>query len=198
VLQAWYPGAQGGEAIARVLFGEVNPSGRLPVTFPGSPFQLPAPGAPDGGSVTYHEGSDVGYRWFAKNQMSPLFPFGYGESYTSFRYSGLSVSGGETVRATFTVTNTGALQGIDTPQVYLTSGPGRRQQRLIGWQRVALRPGESRQVTVTADPRLLANWDEAARGWRIDAGDHAVALGKDAASLEMRASARLQGRSFRP
>ena len=198
VLQAWYPGAQGGEAIARVLFGEVNPSGRLPVTFPARAFQLPAPGAPDGGSVTYHEGSDVGYRWFAKNQMSPLFPFGYGESYTSFRYSGLSVSGGETVRATFTVTSTGALQGIDTPQVYLTSGPGRRQQRLIGWQRVALRPGESRQVTITADPRLLANWDEAARAWRIEPGDHAVALGKDAASLEMRASARLQGRSFRP
>ena len=190
-LEAWYPGAQGGEAIARVLYGEVNPSGRLPVTFPANLDQLPHPklpgeGAPEGFTVNYAEGSDVGYRWFAKTGHKPLFPFGYGLSYSGFRHDRLKVSGGRTLTVSFRVTNIGDRAGIDTPQVYLTSSPGRTQQRLIGWSRTALRPGESRQVTVTADRRLLADWDEKAHGWRLAGGTYRLFVGADAASPALR------------
>ncbi len=130
VVEAWYSGAQGGEAIAKVLFGEVNPSGRLPVTFPASEAQLPHPKLPGDGAkepfdVTYSEGSDVGYRWFARTKAAPLFPFGHGLSYTGFKYAGLKVTGGRTAVVSFTVTNTGQRAGIDTPQLYLTAGPAR-------------------------------------------------------------------------
>ncbi len=198
VVEAWYPGAQGGEAIARVLYGEVNPSGRLPVSFPASVFQLPNPSLPNGPTARYEEGSDVGYRWYARNGMTPLFPFGHGLSYTSFRYSNLDLSGGDTLKATFRVTNTGTREGIDTPQVYLVSSPTRRQQRLIGWSRVSLKPGESRQVSVTADPRLLGNWDEAARRWRVEAGDYRVALATDATALGPPVTASLKARILAP
>ena len=198
VIEAWYPGAQGGEAIARVLYGEVNPSGRLPVTFPASTFQLPNPGLPNGPVASYPEGSDVGYRGYAGSGLTPLFPFGRGLSYTSFRYGPLTLSGGDVLKASFTVTNTGSREGIDTPQVYLVSGAARRQQRLVGWSKVSLKPGETRQVTVTADPRLLANWDDGARRWRIEAGAYRVALGTDAASLSAPVTAQLKARTFAP
>ena len=112
----------------------------------------------------------------------PLFPFGHGLSYTRFRYSGLKVTGGRTLTVSFKVTNTGDRAGVDTPQVYLTRAPDRAQQRLLGWSRAALKPGESKLVTVTADRRLLADWDVHAHGWRLGGGDYRVFVGSDAAS----------------
>ena len=213
ILEAWYPGARGGEAIAKVLFGQVNPQGRLPMTFPASEAQLARPTLPGGDQavvegfgapnpkpfdVRYPEGSDIGYRGFAKSGDKPLYPFGYGLSYSAFRYSGLKVVGGKALSASFTVTNTGPRAGTDTPQLYLTAGPKRRQQRLIGWSKVALKPGESRQVTVAAPQRMLADWDVKAHGWRLDGGAYKVAVGPDAATAALTGSAMVQAASLKP
>jgi beta-glucosidase len=212
VVEAWYSGSRGGEAIARVLFGEVDPSGRLPVSFPQSEAQLPRPKLP-GEAVTeaadnsaqpkpfdvdYSEGSDVGYRWFARTGAKPQFPFGRGLSYTRFRYAAAKVVGGKTLSVSFTVTNTGSRAGIDTPQVYLAASPVRHQQRLIGWSRVALKPGESRTVTILAPPRLLADWDEAGHRWRIAGGAYRVFVGPDAATPALRGQAAVAARTLRP
>ncbi len=132
IVQAWYSGGKGGEAIARVLFGEVNPSGRLPLTWPVDESQLPRPAIPGWTEpanamvkVDYNiEGSDVGYRWFARQRLRPQYWFGHGLSYTSFGYQGLAVAGGKNVTATVTVTNTGAVAGKDVVQLYLTGTPG--------------------------------------------------------------------------
>ena len=205
VLEAWYPGGRGGQAIASVLTGRTNPSGRLPVTFPASVGQLPRPAIPGGnvaaGSTTpvpYAEGADVGYRWFARRQAKPLFPFGYGLTYTSFGYSDLSVAGGATVTATFTVRNTGTVAGADVPQIYLTARPGEPALRLLGWDKVQLAPGESRRVTVAADPRLLARFDESRHAWHVAAGVYRVAIGASSADLPLRASVTLAERVMKP
>lgn len=193
VLQAWYPGIGGGPAIASVLFGETNPGGRLPITFPASEDQLPRPKLdgsdwvvpytadhiPPGGDrlqADYDiEGSDVGYRWFARKGTKPLFPFGFGLSYTSFSTTGLAVKGRT---ATFTIANTGKRAGDDVAQLYLVSRAGQATRRLVGFQRVSLEPGANRQVTVTIDPRLLADWKDG--GWSMPAGDYGFALGRSA------------------
>jgi len=211
VVEAWYPGANGGETIAKVLYGEVDPAGRLPISFPASVDQLPHPvlpgsdqmvhGAQDATKpfdIDYSEGSDVGYKWYAKTGKTPLFPFGRGLSYTSFAYDHLMVKGGSTITASFRVKNTGKTAGIDTPQVYLSAEPGRTQQRLIGWSRVALKPGESRVVTVTADRRLLADWDDSAHGWKLAAGDFKVFAGPDAATQALTGDATVSGASLKP
>jgi beta-glucosidase len=206
VLAAWYPGARGGEAIANILFGDVNPSGRLPMTFPSATAQLPRPEIdgytlPQGEKfeVDYDiEGSDVGYRWFARQNLKPLFPFGFGLSYTSFAYANLTVTGGETLTVSFDVHNTGARAGADVPQIYLTNAAGDRRMRLVGWSKVALEAGATQRITVTADPRLLADFDAAARGWRLRDGTYAVALGTSAESLVLRGEARVSGRVLKP
>jgi beta-glucosidase len=215
VIEAWYPGIRGGEAIADVLFGDVNPSGRLPVTFPAQLQQLPRPvldgfgsWGPDSGmpersqppfDVDYTiEGADVGYRWFARRGFEPLFAFGYGLSYTNFAYSDLKVTGGDTLTATFTVTNTGARAGKDTPQVYLMARPGLATRRLIGWSTVELPPGGSQRVTITADARVLADWDIKAGDWRIPAGKCSVMLGMSATDAGLTASTRLRARRLPP
>ncbi|WP_332773744.1 beta-glucosidase family protein [Phenylobacterium sp.] len=219
LLQAWYPGVRGGEAIARVLTGEVNPSGRLPISFPRSTDDLVRPqipgmifGPPVEGktiptsfpgvqqhkgrfSVEHPEGADVGYRWFARAGKPTAFPFGFGLSYSRFGYSDLTVEGGDTVTVSFDVTNTGDRAGTDTPQVYATVAGG---PRLIGWSRVALQPGETRRVTVTADPRLLASYDVSLPGWGIAAGKVEVAVGTSAETMTLRGEARLAARTLKP
>jgi beta-glucosidase len=203
VLEAWYPGARGGEAIANVLFGAVNPSGRLPITFPKAEAQLPRPVVPGRDvaerapiDVDYPEGADLGYRWFEAKGETPLFPFGYGLSYTDFRYANLAVTGGKALTARFSVTNAGARAGASVAQVY-ASPPG-GVKRLIGWKRVALKPGETRTVSVAADPRLLAAFDEKAHDWTLAAGTYRVEVGANVADTALRGSARLSARRLAP
>src|SRR5690606_3625477 len=151
IVQAWYPGQAGAQAIAEILAGTVSPSGRLPITFPASLGQAPRPelpglGSPWGSSVTieYNEGAEVGYRWFALQNERPLYAFGHGLAYTTFDYDDLQLEGGETITASFTVTNVGERKGADVPQLYLTEAAGDKRMRLLGFERVELEPGESR------------------------------------------------------
>jgi beta-glucosidase len=206
VVEAWYPGARGGDVIADILFGDINPSGRLPVTFPASAAQLPRPeipgfGAKDGTEfdVDYRiEGADVGYRWYARKTLKPLFSFGFGLSYTRFDYSNLKVDGGDVLGIDFDVRNSGKTAGQDVPQVYLTDAAGKARMRLIGWQRVDVKPGETVHVSLKTDPRLLADFDEAAHGWRIDGGRYQVALGTSATDLKLRGAAELKPAKVKP
>lgn len=205
IVQAWYPGQAGAQAIAEILSGSVNPSGRLPITFPADLAQTPRPelsglGTPWGTPVTirYDEGAEVGYRWYAQKDRKPLYAFGHGLSYTTFDYKDVKVTGGETITATFAVTNTGQRAGADVPQVYLTDAAGERRMRLLGFERVILKPGESKTITLKADPRLLARF-EGKNGlgqWRIAAGTYRVGLGKSAGELISTAEAPLTERIF--
>jgi beta-glucosidase len=198
VLEAWYPGARGGEAIAAILFGKANPSGRLPVTFPASEAQLPRPVLP--GSTTIEadffgnskpgatldvdydvEGADVGYRWFARKGEAPLFAFGHGLSYTSFETEGLKLKAGKPLVAEATVRNTGARAGAEVVQLYLVSANGKATRRLVGYQRVELSPGESHPVSVAIDPRLLASYEQG--GWHQSAGSYQFAIGRSATNV---------------
>ena len=204
VLEAWYPGHRGGEAIANVLFGRVDASGRLPISFPAAESQLPRPAIPGAGlpaetriDVDYDiEGSDVGYRWYSRRGLKPQFPFGHGLSYTRFAYDGLTVSGGRTLTVSVQVTNTGDRAGVDTPQAYLVSRAGHAQQRLIGFSRIALKPGEGRRVTMTADPRLLADFDTKSNRWKIAAGRYEAAVGRSAGDLVLKGAAQVDGAAF--
>jgi beta-glucosidase len=203
LVEAWYPGAKGGEAVADILFGQTNPSGKLPITFPASEAELPRPAIPGAGApakasfpVDYPEGANLGYRWYEAKGIKPLFPFGFGLSYTAFRYSGLSATGRKTLTVSFTVRNVGSKAGMDTPQVYAAPPGGVR--RLIGWKKLALKPGETRRVSVTADPRTLAAYDERAHGWHVAAGDYAVAVGTSSADLTLTAKAKIQDSLLRP
>jgi beta-glucosidase len=224
VLEAWYPGGRGGEAIGNILFGASEPSGRLPISFPRSTDDLPRPqipgmifGPPVEGatiptsfpdvqqhkgrfSVEHPEGAETGYRWYARSGKTPLFPFGFGLSYTRFGYGGLTLEGGETVTASFEVTNTGDRPGIDLAQVYatVTAADGKPSQRLIGWARAALAPGETKRVSVTADPRLLAAYDVSLPGWRIAEGAVSVSVGTDAQTMVLTGEARLEAATLAP
>ena len=196
VVQAWYPGIRGGEAIASVLFGETNPSGRLPVTFPNKVGDLPRPkldgyddiepgfggsSSPAAGqlSANYNiEGSDIGYRWNAREGKKALFPFGYGLSYTSFEATGLSLRG---LKASATVRNVGQREGATVVQLYLVSRNGKTKQRLVGFRRVNVAVGASQEISFTIDPRLLADWKDG--GWSMPAGSYSFALGENAEKL---------------
>ncbi|WP_107955807.1 beta-glucosidase family protein [Sphingomonas faeni] len=200
IVEAWYPGQRGGEAIARVLFGEVDASGRLPISFPRTIEQLPRPrpitsptgatsndasanaGAGDASllpayPVTYQEGANVGYRWYASRKDTPLFPFGFGLSYANTKISNPRFSGGTNASVTFAVTNQTARTGTAVPQLYATSPDG-GTPRLVGWSRQTLAAGETRNVTITADPRALARWETS--GWRLKGGAYALKLATDA------------------
>lgn len=203
IVAAWYPGQAGGQAIAEVLMGVVNPSGRLPISFPASVQDLPRPqlpgfGTPEGTPTTYQysEGSDVGYRWFAKQGRAPIFPFGYGLSYTRFNYSELHVTGGDTVRARFVVRNEGERPGTAVPELYLTGRGGARRLRLLGFDRVTLGPGASRKVRIEVDPRLLASFDDRAGQWKIEGGLYDVIVTNAAGMPGTEGSVRLRSRRF--
>lgn len=217
VIEAWYPGQRGGEAIADVLTGAVDPSGHLPITFPKSIGQTPRPAIPGsdvvepaaamgpassgGGTafdVNYSEGALVGYRWFAQRGLAPLFPFGHGLSYTAFAYANLQLDGGKALRVGFDVTNTGSVPGDAVPEIYLTSRGDETLQRLIGFSRVSLKPGETRHVSMNVDPRLLADFDAAHGGWNVPAASYTVALGRSASDTVLTASAPIQGSTLKP
>ncbi|HTX76990.1 MAG TPA: glycoside hydrolase family 3 C-terminal domain-containing protein, partial [Terracidiphilus sp.] len=202
VVEAWYPGIRGAEAISNVLFGEVNPSGKLPLTFPKSEADLPhpihlAPPKPDAEhpvpklagapgiigmamgigpdfDVNYDEGLKVGYKWYDAEKKPVLFPFGFGLSYTTFAYSGLSVTPGETTTVSFTVKNTGKRAGIETAQVYasLPAAAGEPPNRLVGWAKINLAPGESKQVSVPVSRDMLSIYDEASDAWKLAPGEY--------------------------
>lgn len=210
VLEAWYPGARGGEAIASVLFGKTNPSGRLPITFPAGTEQLPRPvldgfdvlepdfaGDPPHGDMKLVadydiEGSDLGYRWNARKGYKALFPFGHGLSYTSFSTSALQTDG---ATASLTVSNTGARAGATVAQVYLVSRGTEAKRRLVGYRRVDLAAGATQRITLTIDPRLLADWEGG--GWAMPAGRYTFALGESAEALGERKVVPLKARRWR-
>lgn len=203
VVQAWFPGQDGGRAVAEILTGTVNPSGRLPITFPVDLAQTPRPQLPAAGepwgsptTIDYAEGADVGYRWFARRGHEPMFAFGHGLSYTRFDYHDLVVSGGETISASISVVNVGDRAGADIPQLYLTAAAGEPCLRLLGFERVDLAAGETRRVTVDADPRLLARYDGNAKSWRIRPGAYTAAVGTSASAMRLEATVELTGRTF--
>ncbi len=184
ILAAWYPGTQGGNAIANLLFGKENPSGHLPVSFPASLDQLAKPAAPSKGDTTYGEGATVGYKWYDAKGLTPAFAFGHGLSYTEFAYSGLSArADGGTVSASFTVRNTGKVKGKAVPQLYVAGAGWEAPKRLGAFNKIALAPGEAKQVSLKIDPRLLATWDGAGNGWKIAGGTVQVMLGTSARDI---------------
>ncbi|WP_114953166.1 beta-glucosidase [Sphingosinicella terrae] len=193
ILEVWYPGTSGGEAIANLLFGHANPSGHLPITFPRDESQLPRPvldgvglGEDQPFSVNYHEGAQVGYRWFDARELEPLFPFGHGLSYTDFDYARLRAdAGGEEVRVSFRIENDGRRAGRDIAQIYVSpvAGGWEAPKRLAGFASVELEPGAEREVSVTLDPRLLAVYDSPSREWRIAAGEYRIMLGESSRDI---------------
>ena len=198
VLEGWYPGQRGGEAIANILFGAVNPSGKLPLTFPASQSDLPRPtiaGPPDASTpfpVNYSEGLLTGYKWFDANNLTPRFPFGFGLSYTTFSLANASLSNNlaadnPNFQVSFDLTNTGPVAGAEVAQVYLAfpAGMGEPPRRLVGWQKVLLQPGQQRRVTVEVDENdsshPLSWWNPAAGAWQTSPGDYAVYVGNSSA-----------------
>ena len=229
ILQAWYPGQRGGEAIANILFGKVDPSGRLPITFPVSTAQAPRPeplglaelhaadarraagdksvygmsGGVASFPVDYREGADVGYRWYAARNEKPLFPFGYGLTYTSFRYANLKVSDGTKLTVEFDVTNSGKRKGADVPQLYVeaASAAGTRAYRLAGFEKVWLAPGETRHIALTVDPRVIARFaktGDGTDGWIVEAGAYPLRIGHFAGDAALTGTARLDRMTVRP
>ena len=190
VLETWYPGGDGGKAIANLLSGKVNPSGRLPQSWPRDLSQLPRkdlPGASGGTppeSVDYAiEGANVGYRWYQAKGIKPLFAFGYGLSYTQFQHGALKVDAqGTQLKAMVEVSNTGKRAGADVAQVYVQV-PGAKAKRLAGYAKVFLQPGEHRTLTVPLEPRLLADFDVAKHAWVIRGGQYSVAEGRSSDDL---------------
>jgi beta-glucosidase len=195
VLETWYPGEQAGTSLVDLLTGRVDPSGKLPVTFPASASQMPA-GTPltfggVNGQTLYTEGLDVGYRWYQERGVRPAFSFGYGLSYTHFSFSGFTVrpapAGAVTVTAT--ITNTGRVDGADVVQCYLTdpATTGEPLRQLRGFVRVNLRPGQSQTVTFTVTAGDLAVWNTSSGGWVVPAGRYGIWVGdgSDVSSLPL-------------
>jgi beta-glucosidase len=186
LLAAWYPGTEGGAAIANLLFGNVNPSGRLPATFPRSLDQLPHPAEPNKGDTTYSEGATVGYKYYDAKGLEPAFAFGFGLSYTAFDHMKLSAKADDGgLQVSFRVRNSGSKRGMDVPQVYVApvAAGWEAPKRLAGWKKVDLEPGATSDVTVTVDPRILAVYDDSAHGWKIAAGDYKLMLGASSRDL---------------
>jgi beta-glucosidase len=211
VLAAWYPGIRGGEAIANVLFGDVNPSAKLPLTFPRSEADLPhpklaqqPPPATDADMVAmfpggnfkvntrkfdleFDEGLKVGYKWYDAEGKAPLFPFGFGLSYTTWAYSDLKVTPGPSPTVAFTLKNTGTRPGAEIAQVYVTlpAAAGEPFKRLVSWDKVPLAPGEAKTVTLALDPHYLSIFDADKDAWSLLPGDYKVHVGGSSRDLPL-------------
>lgn len=214
VVEAWYAGSSGHEALANVLTGEVNPSGKLAMTFPKSDADLPHPVIPalspeDEGqgsgvengpahvqskyTVHYDEGVKVGYKWYESEHKQPLFPFGFGLSYTTYSYSNLKTDNAQRT-VSFVVKNTGKRAGSEIAQVYasLPEAAGEPFKRLVGWQRVELAPGESKTVTVAADPRVMSVFDEQNNTWSLLPGAYKIFAGPSSGETPLNATLQIQ------
>jgi beta-glucosidase len=197
VLHGWYSGQEGGRALPRVLFGEVNPSGRLPMTFErrweDNPVHDTHYANAPGNTVIYKEGVFMGYRGYEHNGVKPLFPFGHGLSYTTFAFKNLGITPGapklgETVTVSFDVTNTGARAGAAVPQLYLgnpSASVPRPLKELKGFARVVLSPGETRHVTLTLDPRAMSFFDVKGHAWKQEPGKFLVFVGHSSAEVDL-------------
>ncbi|MGC9971336.1 MAG: glycoside hydrolase family 3 C-terminal domain-containing protein [Bryobacteraceae bacterium] len=219
VLAAWYPGIRGGEAIANILFGDVNPSAKLPLTFPRSEADLPhptlaqqPPPASDADMVArfpgdsfkvntrkfdleFSEGLKVGYKWYDAEGKDPLFPFGFGLSYTTWAYSDLKVTPGPAPTLAFTLKNAGTRPGAEVAQVYVTlpAAAGEPFKRLVSWDKVPLAPGEAKTVTLTLDPHYLSIFDPDKDAWSLLPGDYSVHVGGSSRDLPLRGAFRIGG-----
>jgi len=216
VVEAWYAGSHGAQAVANILFGEVNPSAKLPITFPKTEADLPHPTIVkppvestthgDGPAVwnkiaaglppfqiSYDEGVKVGYKWYDAEHKSVLFPFGFGLSYTTFDYSNLKVSPGKSVQVHFTVTNTGHMPGAEIAEVYaaLPASTNEPPKRLVGWSKVKLNPGEKKDVSVEVDPKYLSIFNPDQNGWQFVPGDYIIQVGGSSRNLPLKQSLRL-------
>jgi beta-glucosidase len=191
IVEAFYPGIRGGPAIARVLTGKINPSGRLPITFPASSDQLAHPVLPGLGlpnetpsHITYDEGAAVGYKWYDAKGYKPLWAFGHGLSYTSFGLSDVSAQPeGKAVKVSFTVRNTGKRQGKGVAQVYVAPADWKAAgweapKRLGAFSKTDLKPGQKQGVALTVDPRLLATYEAANNNWHVKAGNYRIMAGQ--------------------
>jgi beta-glucosidase len=215
IVEAWYPGIRGAQALANILTGEVNPTGKLAVTFPKSDTDLPHPklvlpppeSLPDFNhlqgddsnifsvlfqalpafQINHDEGLKVGYKWYDAEKKAVLFPFGFGLSYTAYAYSGLSVTAGETTSVSFTVKNTGRRAGTEIAEIYasLPDAAGEPPKRLIGWTRVELAPGESKQVSVPVGRDRLTVYDEASDSWKLVPGSYIIRVGGSSRDLPL-------------
>jgi beta-glucosidase len=218
ILEAWYPGTRGAEAVANLLFGDVNPSAKLPITFPKSEADLPhltivkppvqsttKHGDPDAWKkiaaglpafqTTYDEGLKVGYKWYDAEQKQPLFPFGYGLSYTKFSYSNLQLATqGKGAHVSFTLANTGSRAGAEIAQIYaaLPASTGEPPKRLVGWSKVRLNAGESETVVVEIDPLYLSIFNVDRNAWQLVPGEYTLMVGGSSQSLPLKGSVNLK------
>ena len=200
-VEGWYGGQAAGQAMAEVLFGEVNPGGHLPATFEKKAEDNPTfnnyEPVGTGRKIEYKEGIFVGYRGYEKNHVEPLFPFGFGMSYTTFTMTGLKVAkgAGGTATVEFDVMNTGSRKGAEVAQVYVSeehAKVARPMHELKGFERVELGPGETKHVSVALDARAFAYYDVAAKGWKVDAGEFTVSVGDSVASLPLSGKVRME------
>jgi beta-glucosidase len=214
ILEAWYGGSDGANALGNVLFGSVNPSGKLPNTFPKSEADLPRPtvappphmhwgaasqdpaeqkAAMDYG-VDYSEGVKVGYKWYDAEKKSVLFPFGFGLSYTTFSYSGLNVTPGDSVKVSFTLANTGKRAGAEIAEVYaaLPADAQEPPKRLVGFAKVNVDAKGKQTVTVDVDRKYLSIWDEQNDGWKLLPGEYTFLVGGSSDSLPLKATVSLK------
>jgi len=217
ILEAWYAGSSGANAVASVLFGDVNPGAKLPLTFPKSDADLPRTtvvkppeasttkdGDPDAWKkiaaglpafqITYDEGLKVGYKWYDAEHKQVLFPFGYGLSYTTYAYSNLKVTPGEKVRVNFTLTNIGNRAGAEIAEIYaaLPANAGEPPKRLVGWSKVKLNPGETKEVMVEIDPEYLSIFDVDQNKWQLIPGDYEFFAGGSSRDLPLTESVSLR------
>jgi beta-glucosidase len=193
-LEAWFPGIRGGEAMANILFGDVNPSAKLPVTFPKSEADLPHQALSSSASeINYSEGLKVGYKWFDAESKEPLFPFGFGLSYTTFSYSGLQATPGKEAQVSCKVTNTGERAGAEIVQVYvsLPASASEPPKRLVAWDKIQLAPGETKAVSLRLDPHYLSIFNVDKDNWELVPGEYKIFVGGSSRSTPLTGTVRI-------